>query len=57
MGGDHGPSITIPAAISFVKHEPEAELILVGLEEIIRAELMGHDDPDADLYRVRRRGS
>jgi glycine/D-amino acid oxidase-like deaminating enzyme len=25
--------------------------------EIIRAELMGHDDPDADLYRVRRRGS
>ena len=39
MGGDHGPSVTIPAAISFVKHEPEAELILVGLEDILRAEL------------------
>ena len=39
MGGDHGPSVTIPAAISFVKREPEAELILVGLEAVIRAEL------------------
>jgi phosphate acyltransferase len=39
MGGDHGPSVTIPAAVSFVAHEPDAELILVGLEEIIRAEL------------------
>ena len=39
MGGDHGPSVTIPAALSFVKREPEAELILVGLEAVIRAEL------------------
>jgi phosphate acyltransferase len=39
MGGDHGPTVTIPAAISFVKREPDAELILVGLEETIRAEL------------------
>jgi glycerol-3-phosphate acyltransferase PlsX len=39
MGGDHGPSVTIPAALSFLKHEPDAELILVGLEDVIRAEL------------------
>ena len=39
MGGDHGPSVTIPAAISFVKREPQAELILVGLEDAVRAEL------------------
>lgn len=39
MGGDHGPSITIPAAIAFVQREPEAELILVGLEDVVRAEL------------------
>jgi glycerol-3-phosphate acyltransferase PlsX len=39
MGGDHGPSVTIPAAISFLKREPEAELILVGLEDTVRAEL------------------
>jgi glycerol-3-phosphate acyltransferase PlsX len=42
MGGDHGPSVTIPAAISFLKHEPDAELILVGLEDVLRAELKKH---------------
>ena len=42
MGGDHGPSVTIPAALSFVKNEPEAELILVGLEDVIRNELRKH---------------
>jgi glycerol-3-phosphate acyltransferase PlsX len=42
MGGDHGPSVTIPAAISFVNREPGAELILVGLEDVIRAELKKH---------------
>jgi glycerol-3-phosphate acyltransferase PlsX len=39
MGGDHGPSVTIPAALAFLKHQPEAELILVGLEDQLRAEL------------------
>lgn len=42
MGGDHGPSVTIPAAISFVNREPGVELILVGLEDMIRAELKKH---------------
>jgi glycerol-3-phosphate acyltransferase PlsX len=42
MGGDHGPSVTIPAAISFLKKEPDAELILVGREELLRAELKKH---------------
>ena len=42
MGGDHGPSVTIPAAIAFVIREPEAELILVGLEDVVRAELKKH---------------
>lgn len=39
MGGDHGSSVTIPAALSFLRHEPEAALILVGLEDELRAEL------------------
>lgn len=43
MGGDHGPSVTIPAALSFLKQQPEAELILVGLEETLRAELKKHN--------------
>ncbi|MET0981415.1 MAG: phosphate acyltransferase PlsX [Telluria sp.] len=42
MGGDHGPSVTIPAALSFLKQQPEAELILVGLEDVLRAELKKH---------------
>ena len=39
MGGDHGPSVTIPAALSFLKKQADAELILVGAEEVLRAEL------------------
>jgi glycerol-3-phosphate acyltransferase PlsX len=39
MGGDHGPAVTVPAAVSFVNAEPDVELILVGLEDEIRAEL------------------
>lgn len=39
MGGDHGPSVTIPAAISFLKKQADVHLILVGLEDVIRAEL------------------
>jgi phosphate acyltransferase len=42
MGGDHGPSVTVSAAISFVNHEPNSELVLVGLEDAIRAELRKH---------------
>lgn len=42
MGGDHGPVVTIPAALSFVESEPDAELILVGLEDQLLAELKKH---------------
>jgi glycerol-3-phosphate acyltransferase PlsX len=42
MGGDHGPTVTIPAALSFLKNEPDVELILVGLEDVLRAELKKH---------------
>ena len=30
MGGDHGPSVTLPACQAFLQAHPEAELILVG---------------------------
>lgn len=42
MGGDHGPSVTIPAAISFLKKQADVDLILVGLEDVLRAELKKH---------------
>jgi len=42
MGGDHGPSVTIPAALSFLKQQPDVEIILVGLEDAVRTELKKH---------------
>ncbi|MBY0235842.1 MAG: phosphate acyltransferase PlsX [Burkholderiaceae bacterium] len=33
MGGDHGPSVTLPACKSFLAAHPHAELLLVGLPE------------------------
>ena len=53
MGGDHGPAVTIPAALAFLKHEPDAELILVGLEEQVRAELKKHHAGDNPRLTVR----
>ncbi|PWT71684.1 MAG: phosphate acyltransferase PlsX [Proteobacteria bacterium] len=39
MGGDHGVHVTVPAAASFLSHTPEANVILVGDEKAIRAEM------------------
>ena len=39
MGGDHGVSVTVPAALETLKHQPELKLILVGQREAIEAEL------------------
>ena len=46
MGGDHGPAVTVAAAVSFVRHQPNAELVLVGLEDQIRAVLKKHKAAD-----------
>lgn len=42
MGGDNGPSVTVQAAIAFLHRQPDAELVLVGLEDVILAELEKH---------------
>nr|WKF56815.1 Phosphate acyltransferase [Paraburkholderia busanensis] len=39
MGGDHGPSVTVPAAVNFARSHPDAQLLLVGIETAIRAQL------------------
>ncbi|MBT9492544.1 MAG: phosphate acyltransferase PlsX [Paucibacter sp.] len=36
MGGDHGPSVTLPAAKAFLARHPNAELLLVGLPEALQ---------------------
>lgn len=39
MGGDHGPAVTVPAALDFLGKHGDAQVILVGLEEDIRQHL------------------
>ena len=46
MGGDHGPSVTVPAALQFLVEHSAVDLILVGQEEILRPMLASHvEDP------------
>jgi glycerol-3-phosphate acyltransferase PlsX len=35
MGGDHGVSVTVPAALSFLRSAPDAQALLVGRREAI----------------------
>jgi glycerol-3-phosphate acyltransferase PlsX len=41
MGGDHGPSVIVPAALDYLSSDRDCELILVGREEAIREVLPG----------------
>ncbi|VAX09778.1 Phosphate:acyl-ACP acyltransferase PlsX (EC 2.3.1.n2) [hydrothermal vent metagenome] len=41
MGGDYGAEVIVPAALSFLKHDPDVDLVLVGREEVIRQHLNG----------------
>jgi glycerol-3-phosphate acyltransferase PlsX len=57
MGGDHGPRVTLAACRNFLEHQPEAQLLLVGLPGSLAAfshprarmvaasEVVGMDDP------------
>ncbi|MBC3935397.1 phosphate acyltransferase PlsX [Undibacterium rugosum] len=39
MGGDHGPAVTVAAAVAFANREPDVEFLLVGLESEVQEEL------------------
>ncbi len=39
MGGDHGPAVTLPAALRFLEAQPDARVIAVGLDAPMRAVL------------------
>ena len=45
MGGDHGPPVTVPAALEFVASTPGARVVLVGRPEALEAAL-AHARPD-----------
>jgi len=42
MGGDHGPSVTVPAALAFLRSHPDANAILVGREDVLRPLVSSH---------------
>ncbi|MDZ4202454.1 MAG: phosphate acyltransferase PlsX [Gallionella sp.] len=39
MGGDHGVSVTVPAAIEYLKQSPGDTIVLVGIPDAIEAQL------------------
>ena len=52
MGGDHGPHVTVPAALEFQARLPDVELILVGLQDRIQAELKSGNAAGSARVRV-----
>lgn len=42
MGGDHGPSVTVPAVLAFLRSHADANAILVGREEVLRPLVSSH---------------
>ena len=53
MGGDHGPSVTVPAALACLQAHPELSLILVGRTEPIEAALREAKVPAVLRSRLR----
>ena len=45
MGGDHGPAVTVPAALDFLRKYEDSAVILVGIEDQIRSHLAGVGHP------------
>jgi len=52
MGGDHGPHVTVPAALGFLKSHADADVVLVGLRDSIEAELKARGVTASPRLRV-----
>lgn len=52
MGGDHGPRVTVPAALEFQRGVPAVDLVLVGLQDAIEAELKARGAAPGPRLRV-----
>jgi glycerol-3-phosphate acyltransferase PlsX len=52
MGGDHGPSVTVPAALRFLDTNPAAAVILIGVGDAIDAQLRRRRQTRSDRVRV-----
>lgn len=52
MGGDYGTRVTVPAVLRFLKHHHDANVILVGMSELIQLELAKHGGNIAPRLRI-----
>ncbi|MBC7756348.1 MAG: phosphate acyltransferase PlsX [Bdellovibrio sp.] len=52
MGGDHGPHVTVPAVLAALKKDNQLNVVLVGLEDAIQAELKAHKSTTSPRLRI-----
>ena len=52
MGGDHGPHVTVPAALNFLKSNSDVDIVLVGLRDAIEAELKARGGKTGPRLRI-----
>ncbi|MPZ43570.1 MAG: phosphate acyltransferase PlsX [Betaproteobacteria bacterium] len=52
MGGDHGPHVTVPAALAGIGGRSDLDLILVGLRDVIEAELRARGAQPGPRLRI-----
>ncbi|HEY5758080.1 MAG TPA: phosphate acyltransferase PlsX [Steroidobacter sp.] len=53
MGGDHGPSVTVPAALSALQRDADLRITLVGLKDPVQALLNGAAAPLLSRIQLR----
>jgi len=52
MGGDHGPHVTVPAALDFAARWPDVRVVLVGLADAIERELAARTIASVERSRI-----
>src|SRR5690554_5397900 len=53
MGGDHGPSVTVPASLAALEKHPELRLILVGDQQALSEALARNDAAESERLVIR----
>ncbi|MEW5942568.1 MAG: phosphate acyltransferase PlsX [Pseudomonadota bacterium] len=56
MGGDHGAHVTVPAALALLRRDPELNIVLVGVSDVLAAELAAHKVVTGSRLRVHHAG-
>jgi glycerol-3-phosphate acyltransferase PlsX len=53
MGGDHGAHVTVPAALSVLKSDPEVSFLLVGRQDAVEQQLARHGSAAGGRVMIR----